>query len=185
MTENEKLLARINKRKADLEVYYNRLVKQIESNQFSNTEADRLWLEKFAIGEGLDCMCGDFVLGDAIGIDTDKAKIGASYFLIDATKLTQIPELSQNFIISNYLDACSNVLEVLFNWKRVLKPTGVLALVVRNADTYIRDAGPLENNKRLSLFTPRTLKFYLRRAGLEPFETETVNNSLRMAAKKI
>ena len=178
------MIEQIKKRKEDLEVYYNRLVRQIESGQMGGYE-DRAFLAKYAIGQGLDCMCGDFLIGDSVGIDMDKAKIGASFFLVDATKLTQIPDNSQDFIVSNYLDAVPNVIETLINWRRVLKTGKVLALAVRNADTYIRDRGPLENLKRLQCFTPRTLKFYLHRAGFEQFHYEVENSSLRVAAKKL
>lgn len=150
-------------------------------------DADRLWLMPHAIGKGFDIACGDFPIGDGIGIDKDWTVLGATYTM-DGSDLSTIPNSTeQDFIVSNYLDAFSAPLTTLEEWYRCIRKGGKLALVVRDSTGYTDYLeGPLFHKQRRSIFTKETLAMYLYKAG---FDTVTVeenktNASLRGLAIK-
>lgn len=175
------ILTRLNNRKAQIDSAYNKLVNQIKAGALGGEE-DRIWLDQFAKGKGLDLCCGDFPVGDAIGIDSDPRKIGSDLFFIDCRYLTGIDNEECDFIVCNYLDCFPNPIDILVAWKRTLKKGGKLALVVRNADAYDTLTGPLENTRRQSIYTSKTLPFFLHRAGFTVQRIETFEKSLRCLA---
>lgn len=130
-------------------------------------EADRLWLDGFAVGNGLDIACGDFLIGDAQGVDGTEKMIGTDYWSEGDELVFHQPE-SLDFVVTNYLDGFANPLKALNEWWRCLASGGVLALTCRDAEMYSTSGkGPLENARRASAFTSVTLAHYMYRAGFE------------------
>ncbi len=154
----------------------------------SGGESDRLWLDQFAKGNGLDICCGDFLIGEdeqAIGVDGNEKQLGCDVWSEGDELAFQEPG-RLDYIVTNYLDGLPNPLKALNEWYRTLRDGGVLAVIVRDADTYIRPKGPLDNPRRQSSFTQKTLGHYIYRAG---FQTSTVEkhaptNVLRAVATK-
>lgn len=146
-------------------------------------EKDRLWLDQFVKGNGLDICCGDFIVGD-VGVDGDRNKVGADY-LVSGDELTfQDPE-SLDYIVTNYLDAFPNPLKALNEWWRCLRKGGVLAIVCRDSDSYKNSLGPLNNAVRQSCYTKSMLSFYLFRSGFSKVVVEaTPHGSLRASSTK-
>lgn len=133
----------------------------------------------------LDVGCGDFLIRGAEGVDSHTAKIGPTYYLVQADELVYHDQSELDFIVCNYFDAFPNVLKTLNEWNRVLKPKGLLAIIVRDSSQYPELAGPLENKHRVNVFTKDTIKHYLYRAK---FEEVTVDygdeKSLRVKGRK-
>ena len=147
-------------------------------------EKDRQWLDQFAIGNGLDIACGDFPITGADGVDGDLKKIGADYYHEGDELVFQQPG-SLDFIVSNYLDAFPNPLKALNEWYRTLKVDGVLAVVVRDADAYDNDDGPLANLHRNVLYTEKIIRQYFYRSGFRFITcTKTENKTLRCRGVK-
>ena len=136
------------------------------------SEEDRLWLDQFCKGKGLDIACGDFLCGDdvqASGVDGAERQIGTDHYN-EGDELTFAEPGKIDFIVTNYLDAFPNPLKALNEWYRALKfGGGVLAIVCRDADYPEKDKhlelGPLSNPRRQSVYTQITLAQYLKRAG--------------------
>lgn len=180
----ESMLARLTKRRDALDVYYRRCAREIEDGAVGGEE-DRIWLDQHVEGFSLDLCCGDYLIDGAIGVDSDPKKIGSSFFFLSASDLINVEAGTVDSIVTNYLDVFSNAIDVLNTWHRVLKTGGKLAIVCRNADTYEENSrGPLQNSKRVTLFNPKILNFYLRRARFQPISHETWQNSLRIVAIK-
>lgn len=175
------LLERLQKRKEQIDSAYNKLIRQAEAGILGGEE-DRLWMDQFTKGFGLDLCCGDFKLENSVGIDSDPHKIGSDLFFIDCRHLTGIADQECDFIACNYLDCFPNTIDILTSWKRTLKKGGRLILVVRNADAYTNLTGPLENSRRQSLYTSKTLSFFLNRTGFKVDRIETFEKSLRCLA---
>lgn len=194
------MLARIEKRFENFKVRVERMRRFIERGK-GGGEEDRLWLDQFATGgKGIDVFCGDMLIGDAIGVDGDSdpsdrsgkagvGVIGTDTFKIGGDELTPFEAEELDFVVSNYLDVSSNPLKTLIEWCRVLKKGRTLALVVRDAERYKADIGPLSNRIRNSSFTAITIKNYLSRAG---FKVELIEKgvdkdsfSLRIKAAKL
>ncbi len=181
--EQKAMKARVAKRWAQLVAAKERLERQIDEGLLGG-EDDREWLDQFTQGTGLDICSGDFLIGDAVGLDLDPKKIGSSIFFVAGEKLTNIEPGSLDFIVCNYLDVMPHTLEVFKNWNRVLKVGGTLGLVVRNADAYTNPLGPLENKNRSVLFNHRILSFYLERMGFKVERMEFSGTSMRAKALK-
>lgn len=177
------LKAVIDNRLAKLQRRAARLAKRVEG--LPNEDPDRKWLEQFLKGSGLDIACGDFVLGDSVGVDSDIYTLGADYNYAGDELTFQKPE-SLDYIVTNYFDAFPTPLKALHEWWRCLKREGTLAIICRDADTYFTEQGPLENVQRNSLFTKKTLSMYLWRAGFRLVNVECNNEhqSLRALATK-
>lgn len=175
------LIQRLQKRKEQIDSAYNKLIRQAEAGILGGEE-DRLWLDQFTQGVGLDLCCGDFKVENAIGIDNDPKKIGSDLFFIDCRYLTGIEDQGCDFVVSNYLDCFPNPIDILTTWKRVIKKGGRLALIVRNSEAYSNLSGPLENLRRQSLYTPKTLSFYLNRTGFSVQRLELFEKSIRCLA---
>lgn len=148
-------------------------------------EADRLWLDQFAKGKGVDIACGDFLIGDAFGVDGHERQIGTDHFN-EGDELTFSEPGKIDFIVTNYLDAFPNPLKALNEWYRALKfGGGVLAMTCRDAESYKNATGALSNAKRQSVYTALTLSQYLHRAGFVDVKVEkTKHGTLRAVAYK-
>lgn len=152
-------------------------VKRRYIDRLSETEpgdrADREWLEQYAKGNGLDIACGDFPIGDGIGVDGDPNQtIGADLFF-EGDELTFQEPGKLDFIVTNYLDGFSTPLKALNEWWRCLRPGGVIAIVCRDANQYSTSKGPLDNGHRQVLYTEKTLAQYLYRAGFKHVSVTT------------
>jgi len=150
-------------------------------------EEDRMWLDAQVkgLGDGLDICCGDFLIQGSEGVDGDLNKFGPIYSTISGDELTNQQNGSLDFIVTNYIEAFPNVLKVLNDWMRVLKPGGLLAFICVRADHYnLQDPkGPLSNPHRLSLFNEVTITQYLSRAEFVNITVEhSSNNMLRVKA---
>lgn len=178
----KKMLERIEWR----EKKFNEAVAKLRAQVYAGAvggEPDRLWLDGHAKGNGLDICCGDFPIKGAEGVDVSARKIGAD-FLAKGDELTFVDSNSLDFVVTNYLDVFPDTLKVLNEWYRVLKPRGRLALVCRNADAYLHPLGPLDNRSRVSLFTMKTIRLYLERAGFSKVTVIAEYTSLRVTASK-
>lgn len=125
---------------------------------------DREFLEQYAVGEGVDVCCGDFLIEDAIGVDTRRTVLGAEFHFSAETLSFRHPE-SCDYVVSNYLEAVPNTIGALNEWYRVLKPGGTLAMICRDADQYIQPEGALISEHRQHTFSAVTLRHYIFRAG--------------------
>lgn len=154
----------------------------IQSNQFSGS-ADRIWLDQFVRGNGLDICCGNFQNPDAAGVDPDLGIIPADYFMISGDELTQVPNESLDFIITNYFECFPNPLKALHDWHRALKPGATLAMVIRDADAYSDTKDPhgaLTNIRRVNTFNISTICHYVRRAGFKTKFIEKFEGTIRI-----
>ena len=146
-------------------------------------EPGRQWLEKWTVGVGLNIACGDFPIGESIGVDFDYSKLAIDYWGYgDALVLAGD---SLDYIVTNYFEAFPDVLKVLNDWHRTLRVGGVLAIVCANTVKYENDVGPLSNPKRRNCFTYDTLRCYLNKTGFTIIDSEEQENELRVAARKI
>ncbi len=139
------------------------------SKRFQDTEneANRIWLDGFAIGEGFDIACGDFLIGDhaqAFGVDGAPKMLGTDYWT-EGDELRFQLDNTLDYVVTNYLDGMPAPLKALTEWYRIIKPGGKIAVVSRDADTYSSPAGALDNGRRQSCYTITTLKNYLNRVG--------------------
>ena len=164
------------------------LAHDIENNldEVQDMELDRLWLDQFATGKGLDICCGDFLVGDSVGVDCNRFTLGADY-LSKGDELTFQRSEGLDFIVTNYLEAMPNPLNAFNEWYRCLKLGGRLALVCRDANSYPvkNPLGALDNRKRQSTYTKATLSHYLHRSDfIEVNIEETKHGTLRTSAIK-
>lgn len=182
MNDKERMISRLRDREATLKVRIDRLIRMIEADKYGG-EPERVWLDQFAVGEGLDICCGDFPIRGSQGVDGDEAKIGAEFFG-QGDDLHWIQSETQDFIVTNYFDAMPMVLRALNEWWRVLKPGGTLAFSCCNADEYLEAIGPLSNPHRLNVFNSRTIMAYLERAKFHSYVIHVVGPFLRVECKK-
>ena len=63
---------------------------------------NREFLEKHAVGVGVDICCGDFVTADAIGVDPAIEVLGADYRLSDG-ELSFSKARELDYVVTNYL----------------------------------------------------------------------------------
>ena len=155
-------------------------------DEVHDMERDRLWLDQFAVGSGLDICCGDFLVGDSVGVDCNRFTLGADY-LSHGDALTFQRSEDLDFIVTNYLEAMPNPLSAFNEWYRCLKPGGRLAIVCRDADKYSLNnpLGALDNRKRQTTYTKTTLSHYLYRADFVDVSIEeTEHGTLRASAIK-
>lgn len=174
------LLARINR--------YRRLVKDGSQDE---PEEHRIWIEEMIKryvpnGRGLDICCGDFPIcvGEIEGVDTAADVLGL-YWRVSGDELTFCEPNTLDYLVTNYLESFPNTVKALNEWHRVLKDTGVLVLVMQNADSYsVTSVGPLGNKKKMHCFTPTTVLFYLHRCGFVVETRELIGDVIRLVAKK-
>lgn len=152
-------------------------------------EEDRLWLDQFAVGNGFDIACGDFLVGDweqATGVDGDNCVIGHDW-LAEGDELAFQTHESLDYVVTNYFEGMPSPLKALNEWWRTLKPGGVLAIVCRDANSFPAKylKGALANGSRQNTYTTVTLGHYLYRAGFTDYKVEVVRgNTIRATAVK-
>jgi len=190
--EKKRLHARLDRRQAQFSARVAKLRRWVDSGK-EGGEEDRLWLEQYAKGAvGLDIACGDFLVGDnSFGIDSASSEregifplIGATYMLRNGEAMKSFKEQQVDYIVCNYFDCFPDPLTTLFGWKRILKPTGNIAFIVRDSDSpeYADGAGPLNNHNRLNCFSRSTIKNYLVRAEFDVKKIESYKGSIRCMA---
>ena len=148
----------------------------LENKRFNDheSEANRIWLDQFTGGVGFDIAVGDFPLGagvQAIGIDGAANAFGVDW-VTEGDDLRFQGNDTLDYVVTNYLDGMGNPLKCLHEWARVVKPGGTVAVVVRDADHYTTALGALQNARRNSVFTQKTLSQYLFRVGLKSVSVE-------------
>ena len=174
--------------------YVSFLLKKLDARQADRpeygkeSEEDREWLEGFAVGNGLDICCGDYAIGDSLGVDELRTRLAADYpGRGDALAFQGSDEL--DFIVTNYLEAMPAPLLAFNEWYRCLKDGGVLALVCMDANAYANNVknplGVLSNRRRYNTYTKITLSQYLYRAGFTEIKIEEIGKTrLRASAVK-
>ena len=152
-------------------------------------DSDRVWLEQFAKGQGLDICCGHFPIANAMGVDTGFTVGVLTGFMAESRNL-KISDNRCDFIITNYVDQLPGILEVFDEWHRVLVPGGILAFTCADghAEEFIkRPKGSLSNSHRVNVFTDITIRYFLERAKFENVEvnkSNSENSSLRVKCNK-
>lgn len=173
--------ARIDMRVEKILAHVQKLKRQIDAGLIAGEEG-WIWLEQFCVGFGVQLCAGDFAIADAIGIDTDIRKLGLDLWAYADRFVGDMPPL--DYVVTNCLELFPDTLRMLTEWGRMMKPGGTWAIVARDAEDYIEEAGPLTNSRRLSCFTIVTLRCYLARAGFEVFKWENFGKELRVAARR-
>ena len=153
-------------------------------NEKPGARSNREFLEKHAVGVGVDVCCGDFLIEGAVGVDSAQAALGADYHCRgDDLAFSKANEL--DYVVTNYLEALPSTLKALNEWYRCLKAGGTLALVCMDADSYTNREGAMQNRSRLHTFSKVTIAQYLSRAGFSGIEVETTSwHSLHVTARK-
>ena len=192
MTEEQRIasaMARVDRRVTKLLTKYEKLKRLILNRKWTGGEEDRIWLEQFAVGDGMDICPGDFVIGEnSIGIDPSDGMIGADRQM-SGDEISYEEPGSLDYIVSNYIDVFPDPFKMFRGWHTLLKRGGTLAFTCRNADAFDELAtpcGPLENKNRHCLYTPKIVGFYLRRFDFEPkiIGLSEEGKSIRVMAKK-
>lgn len=153
-----------------LERRFERMRQRTRQGFQDDSEFFRLWIEekiKDKInGRGLDIFCGDFPIVEAEGVDTDRGVLGVQW-VTDAGNLYFCGDNCIDYIVTNYLEGCVDVITMFKEWHRVLKANGLLVFVC--PDVHIKEyadpAGPLKNTRKRSCFTSKIIKFYLTRCN--------------------
>lgn len=192
MEEKERIQSaykRIDRRVKKLLRKYEKLKRLIVDHKWTGGEEDRVWLEQFTLGIGMDICCGDFVIGEnSVGVDPAEGMIGADK-QITGDEITDESYNSMDYIVSNYVDVFSDPFKVFTSWHRLLKSGGTLAFICRNSDAFSasESPGPLKNKNRHCLYTPNIVRFYLDRLGFDPkiIELSDDGRSIRTMAKKV
>lgn len=136
-------------------------------------------------GKGLDMLCGDFLVKNAVGVDGMSRLGSMSGHVSDVCSLPQIPSSSQDFIVTNYFDGIRDPNVALNEWNRILKPGGSLSIITADAEQYeVSTAGPLHNFRRHHAYTIKTLQMYLVRNGFHIKQTELFDNRILVHAIK-
>lgn len=178
------MIRRIEYRETKLKQRMDRMRRYIEAGRVGGEE-NRVWLDQWAQkGVGLDVCCGDFLIGEAQGVDTTPEMLGQDFSLIEAEALVTYEPGELDFVVTNYLDIFPNPLKALQEWHRVLKVGGILGLVACDASKYPARQGPLRNHRRSSCFVPLTLKCYLERANFTVKVMEQDSTFIRCMATK-
>lgn len=182
MDHKEKMHNRVNERFEVVKKRVQKLHYQIDQGVIGGEEG-REWLEQFAKeGVGVNLCCGDFAIGNSIGIDIDSQKIASDYWsFIDRFQIDLGP---LDYIVSNYIECLDNPVGVLKEWLDKLKPGGVIALVVCNSDEYTTTLGPMANPRRKFCYNQNTLSFILRKVGFITERFEKEGTELRVLARK-
>lgn len=173
---------RINKRMEQLQKVADRLHRAIDSGQAGGEES-RVWLDRFAVGKGYQIAGGDYIIGDSVNIDPMQKYLAPDILAF----WDEVPFGEEiDFVVTNYFECFPSPLRTLTEWFSQLKPRGVVAMVLRDADCYYKEkAGPLANKNRVSCFNKHTIKFYFERAGFTIEIIEQVEREIRIVGRKI
>lgn len=182
MTPKQKMHERLDRREEQIQSWFAKLRRLVDAEKIGGEEG-RLWLDKFAVGRGLNIACGDFPIGESWGVDFDPRKVAIDYWGF-GDKIIDDEFENLDFIVTNYFEYLHDPLKVLSDWSRVLKSDGILAMVMGDTDNYENSLGPLENKRRRHCFTLKTITCYLTRAGFKLVDYEIVDRELRIVAKK-
>lgn len=178
---------RLDKREEYYKVAIARLRRAIEKGVLGeDSEEIRSWIERYAVGKGLDICAGDFPIGEqSDGIDPDIRKLG-NHYNISGDELTPYANGELDYVVTNYFDCFPNPLHTLQEWNRVIRVGGTLAFACCNATEYESSGplGPLVNGNRLSAFTKPTILCLLARAGFVSVEVTKHNKHLFVKATK-
>jgi SAM-dependent methyltransferase len=166
--------------------------RRIDKDRYTDVDKNKVWLEQFVKGAGLDVCCGHIPMKGAEGVDsvwfygrTGSGGLGPLCHLrVDGDDLAFYEREELDFIISNYFEAFTSPMKVLNEWYRVLKKGGVLALVLCNTEKYENELGPLANRNRANIYTKTTINLFLKRTGYTDIKIEEVGLVLRVQAKK-
>lgn len=183
MNEREKMHENLNRREDHVRKIFNKVRRDVDAGRYDGTQACRDWLEQFAVGEGVNICAGEFTIGDSLGINNDPKAVATDHWAFADKWVADLPPL--DYLITNYLECFPDPLRVLQDWKGRLKDrTGVIAIVARDSESYDDDLGPLKNHRRVSCFSMKTLRFYVRRAGYTVFRAEHWGREIRVAAHR-
>ena len=182
--ERARMHANLDRRQNFLMEIFASVRKDIDAGRYDNTHACREWLERFAVGVGLNICAGEFSIGNAIGVNNDARALATDHWAFADRFAADMEPL--DYIVTNYLECFPDPLRVLQDWRMRMRVGGVIAIVTRNADLYVDGdmRGPLENHRRFSCFTMGTLCFYLERAGFTVYTRETFEKEIRVAARR-
>lgn len=100
-----------------------------------NLTEEQIELAKFCEkGRGLDLGCGKLKCHpNAIGVDIDKSS--TAEIIADVTDLNMFKDNELDFIVNSHLlEHMPDFIAVLKEWKRVLKPGGILAVAVPDGE---------------------------------------------------
>jgi len=183
ITREERLRMRMHQRVDKRSYRIHRLIETYIEHPVVGGEEDRLWLEQYAVGTGLDIACGDFLIGMSIGIDKNNEKLGQTWVGPGDT-LYRFDTDSMDYIVSNYFECFPDPSKVLREWHRVLKPGGTLAIVVANAVKYVGELGLFCNEHRLSAFTEQILSNHLHKAQFHDVNIELNEKQIRARCLK-
>lgn len=160
-TSVEARLASMKRRVEDRRTYINAKMDKVLRREVTEKnlggEELRLWLEKFTLHHttGVDICCGNFLVGNSIGIDSAFDVIG-NHYNFRGDDLTTFAANSLEYVVCDYFDCFDSPLKVLNEWHRALKPGGKVAFTCSNAECY-PDTGDLLNGKRRFLYTQHTI----------------------------
>ena len=152
------IVGRLEQRRTYVNAKIDRVLRQ-EAKKASPGEDVRAWMDSFAKGVGLDICCGNYLTEGAIGVDSAYDVLGNS-FNFRGDNLAGFQADSFDYIVCNYFDCFGNPLQVLNEWRRVLRVGGVVAFVAANAECYEPLDIPL-NGKRQFLYTPHTMELFM------------------------
>lgn len=173
--------AELDVREERIKALFGRLRRQIDQGLLSGS-AGRKWLRQYAVGKGANLCCGDFTIGDSIGIDADWEKLATDLWC-NADR-PPFEDGTIDYVLTNYLECFPDTLQMMSNWTKALRQGGVFAIVCRNADAY-DNSNPLDNRRRAQCWNLQTLSFYLGRAGFRVKTHEIDGKELRVAAIKL
>lgn len=151
------------------------------------------WLESFCKGTGFNMGCGEIPIKDSMGVDLFLnlgCYSGAAFANMD--NMWGYKDEFADYIISNYVEAAQTPCKLFLEWYRLLKPGGVLAILLKDADDSSYDSslsGPLARAgkggiKKFNCYTERTIKFYLQFAGFTVDSIEKCGIDLKVVAHK-
>lgn len=181
MDYRDSMRLRLQRRKDKLISYIDKLIRKVDAGILGG-EPGRIWLDQFAIGNGVNLCCGDFPIGDSLGIDGDPAKIAIDIWGLADHYTGELDPL--DFVVTNYLECFPDPLGILKSWSSRIRQGGVFAAVACNVDRYENFSGPLANPRRLNCFSPAALKFYFERAGFIVKVLELEDKEIRIMGEK-
>ena len=176
-----KMHARVDHRFEVMRRLFDTVHHQIDRGVMGGEEG-REWLERHAVGTGINICCGDFPIGESLGADIDIRKLAVDLWAFADRFTHDLPLL--DYMVTNYLECFPDPGRVLHEWNQRIRMGGHLAVVCCDSDVYENSTGPLANKRRAHCFTFNTLRFYLSRAGFTVRDWEKKDLELRVLAEK-